>query len=129
MSLSEVERALAAARGITEATGALHEAQVLQLKLWGALLFAKLPRRGGWVLEVDQDERQVTYRALKPWRPGRAGAKAIEALGRSVEWLLGSAWQLRVAVGDNLVHVGKQTTPNVNEQRSQRVNSPRSSGR
>lgn len=121
MALSEIEKALARARGVTEATGAVHEAQMLQLKLWASLLFQRLPLRGGWRVEVDVDEKTVTFRALKKWRPRTAEKKLMVLMEPSVAMVLGPSWRFQVAVDDNLIHVGKQTRTDVNEQRLQRL--------
>lgn len=123
MPLSDVEKALAAAKGLTKATGALHEAQLFQLKCWGAAAF----HGSGWRADVDTDGCVVTYHVAFLPKTSRKQTKTwwkkmFEGLNRSLHWLLGDNWQLRVVVADNLVFEGEFTKPSANEQRADRVN-------
>lgn len=106
---SDWQEQLMALRGLTAMTGALHEAQVYNLKQWGALAFAHVGK-GRWQIEVDIDGRNITY-ALSPKRSVRRPAalpKLVAALDRSVHWLLGDEWALHVTEHGKTIYAGER---------------------
>lgn len=90
-------------RDITARSGVLHPAQTLQLKMWGALLS---PRKGSFEVEVDPEEHIVVYRFAR--LPSRFHKKHPAGLQRSVQWLFGAEWAVRVFSGDKSVFSGRR---------------------
>jgi hypothetical protein len=114
---------IATLRAVAEATGGLHEAQVLQLKHWGAVSFHHLGK-GGWDCVVDLEGRVINYRLRPGSRHPRNIAYLIASLDRSVHWLLGDEWALHVTEGAKILYQGERlvtSTEKVNEQRQARV--------
>lgn len=98
---------LVALRGLTALMGVLHEAQVLQLKLWGAVAFAHVPK-GKWEVRVDMDARTVTYVLPRRKRAPAQLPKLVAALDRSVHWLLGDEWALHITENNQAVYQGQR---------------------
>lgn len=99
------EEQLMVLRGLTASTGALHEAQKTQLQYWGALTFG----RTGWEVHVDMERREVLYKVAQVKTSPRAVkqlAVLVAGLDRSVHWLLGPEWALRVHEGKKVVYAG-----------------------
>lgn len=102
-------------RALTATTGAMHEAQVLQLKMWGSIAFGERT----WEAGVDVETKTVTYQLAKGKRL-KALANRVAALDRSIHWLLGEDWALRVDEDGNLLYQGQRTLPDTNEQRQRK---------
>lgn len=115
------EEQLLSLRALTDQTGALHEAQVLQLKMWGGIAFHHL-KLGQWTAEVDVPSKSVSYKLEKGKRPTKAVfARTIVILDESIHWLLGDQWQLTVAENGNLIYQGQRIIKNVAAERRQRA--------
>jgi hypothetical protein len=109
-------------RGLTSATGALHDAQVLQLRMWGALAFNDVVSAGGsWEAAVDVLDKEITY-TLKdvPKRRPSYAPSLIAALDRSIHFLLGDDWRLIIKENRKLIYKGECVSSDVNEQRIKR---------
>ena len=112
------EEQLLTLRALTATTGVIHEAQVLQLKMWGGVAFAAY---GKWEANLDGDSKTVTYTLTrKKPLPKKNAAPAIAALDRSIHWLLGDDWGLKVKQSSKLIYDGPRVSTNVNEKRKQR---------
>lgn len=105
-------------KDVTERTGTMHDAQVLQLKMWGGIAFGGLD----WEAKVDPADKSVLYDIASKIPPRRVKdmANVVAALERSVHWLFGDHWLLKVRNNDNLLYEGKRVLPDVNEQRKSR---------
>lgn len=113
-------------RGLTATTGAIHEAQLLQLRYWGGLAFT-----GEWSADVDAKGKTVTYVLAKtPRKDLKRLARVVAGLDRSVHWLLGPEWGLNVKAKDtgNLLYAGQRKKVDVDEQRKQRAEDPGGGG-
>lgn len=82
-------------RDLTRRTGVLHEAQLLNLKLWPLVIF---PKASNSVIRIDPEKYTVEYTLT--WKiKGKKDAdfkKRAKLLGKSVRWLLGDYWQVTV---------------------------------
>ena len=77
---------------MTQTTGMLHEAQILQLKLWPYVLFPKTKVK--YTLKIDPTKKQIEYEFIGKYPKGK-----WEVLERDIQWLLGDEWYLLVRVG------------------------------
>ncbi len=110
-------------RALTETTGVLHDAQKLQLQMWGPLLLphateievgVQLPwtENEGLPTQVDHDVRIVEFRVI-----GTVGktpknlAIRLEKLNEWVKRLLGARFTVRVLVRGKLIFEGKGKSP------------------
>jgi len=86
-------------RELTRSTGALHEAQVTQLKYWPRLTF---PNSVSSEFEYQHEARSLVFRVTIPWwkRSARNQKTRLEGLVRSVRDMLGSDMTVRVERGD-----------------------------
>jgi hypothetical protein len=115
---------LVSLRALTALTGALHDAQVMQLKHWGAIAFPHV-EKGRWEIQVEPDNRVVTY-ALRPPRRARRPAhyaQLIAALDRSIHWLLGDEWATCITEHGKAIYQGERQVADekVNDQRKSRA--------
>lgn len=114
---------VAAMRGLTAVTGGLHDAQILQLKLWGAMAFHHVGA-GHWECRVDLDNHVVVYDLERGRKHPRKFAYLIASLDRSIHWLLGDDWSLQVLEAGKPLYVGTAsvtTSEKIHEQRKARV--------
>lgn len=114
---------LMALRALTSTTGIIHEAQRLQIKQWGALAFQHVGA-GNWEAVVDTDGHIVTYKILKTKRAPKNFPKYVAALDRSIHWLFGDEWSLRIQEGRKFIYTGERLVSaetKVNEQRKKLV--------
>jgi hypothetical protein len=89
-SLNDLTEQLLSLRALTRITGALHEAQILQLKLWPFVLYPKIK----YELRINQDTKTIEYlMQIK----GKVEHK-FEEFEEGVQWLLGPEWLLKVSV-------------------------------
>jgi hypothetical protein len=97
---ASVRQQLQMLKAQTRMTGALHEAQVLQLKMWPMVVFdVALSTSFTW----DPDEKVVAFKVDMPkgkktltwWKP------RVEALNSWVQELLGEDWMILVSDGKN----------------------------
>ena len=102
--MSLVEKTLLSLKDMTFRTGVLHEAQISQLKIWGAALS---PKSNSFEIKIDTNSGVVVYCFDKI----KKNINIFKALNNSVKWLLGNEWTLKVAdkkgiekyVGESLV--------------------------
>lgn len=89
-------------RDMTARLGVLHEAQVLQLKLWPHTLIPNLNR---FEILVDVQGRALEYHVQFQGRaPAKTKLKApLAKLEECVRWLLGETWKVRVHHGQKLL--------------------------
>lgn len=116
-------RQIANLRALADATGGLHDAQVFQLKQWGAVVFYHVGA-GNWECVVDLPNKIVDYRLRRGAKHPRNFVHLIASLDRSIHWLLGDEWALHVTEGEKLLYKGERlvtSTEKVNEQRQARV--------
>lgn len=91
--LNETEEQLMLLKDLTERTGILHEAQILQLKMYPLVIFqnAKEVR-----LELDIEKKELHFVSkFKIGNPKDFKVKC-EQLESYVKWLLGTNWIVRV---------------------------------
>jgi hypothetical protein len=110
------EKQLMTLRAVLAITGVVHEAQMLQLKLWGTLAFGHTT----WTAEIDVEGKTVIYDIAKAKHPKHL-AQAVAALDRSVHWMLGDNWGLRVNEGSKRLYEGARKATNVNNERAARA--------
>jgi hypothetical protein len=102
-------------KAVTAETGTVHEAQVLQLKLWGFLalphvqasemsLAVGLPHMDG---EEARELYRVEYRVKSDARPPRNLKKLLNGLARSVKKLLGDYFTVAVLVNGKTIFLSK----------------------
>jgi hypothetical protein len=106
----------------TRLTGGLHEAQVLQLKLWPLVVFdTAISSSFTW----DPDKKTVSFKIIHPAtkakkKPGLAWWKErVMVLNRWVQALLGDEWMIYLICG-NKTYSG-QRTYNVGAERNRPV--------
>ncbi len=101
---NNITEQLVSLKALTRATGCLHEAQLLQLRMWPYFLYPKVKIK--YELRIDQDSKTVEY-ALK--FPGKAPSD-LKQKGQELEevfqWLLGVEWLLKLSVGPKVVFKG-----------------------
>lgn len=79
-------------RGMTERTGALHEAQVLQLKMWPPIFLGSKGHTFSW----DFESKRMTFDIQLPWHKKKVNARGLNALADAVRFLLGDDWTVVV---------------------------------
>lgn len=92
------EQQLQYLKGVTTRTGGLHEAQVLQLKLWP---YTVDPEISDTKAEVDVAHKAIDYHWVllsrpRKWSPDKRYTGRLEALVSSVKWMLGDTWKVQV---------------------------------
>ncbi len=116
---NQVEAQLQKLRYLTASTGAIHEAQRLNLMQWGAIAFADM---GKWTGDILPDSKQLNYKIESRKKHPSNFANLIAALVRSVHWLLGTDWQVNVSQNDNLLYSSPVTpVSKENVKRKQRI--------
>ena len=117
--VNDTTEQLLALRALTRATGVLHEAQILQMKLWPFVLFPK--HKVKYELSIDQDAKRVIYSMLLPEtpKPPKDSQKALKGLEEVLQWLLGTEWLLEVQV--DVAVKGKAPRPLVDFKGARRV--------
>lgn len=116
--MTEHEQQLMMLRGMTATTGVIHEAQLLQLKYYGAVAFDHLGK-GHWRAEVNIEDKMVSYHVEKKQHPKEL-PMWIAGIDRSVHWLLGPEWSMRVVEGDRVIYQGQRVKRNKNAERRAR---------
>jgi hypothetical protein len=106
---------MAMLKALTATTGVVHEAQKLQLRMWGAIAFGHTT----WEADIDVGGKTVIYKLKKAKQPKQL-VHYIAALDRSIHWLFGDDWGLRVKEGTKALYEGARKT-NVNEERARRA--------
>lgn len=96
-----LEQQLLMLRDLTARTGALHEAQVLQLKWWPLTLFTHSKKCEA---QVNVEGKEVTYVIVQTkGKPPKDIKKRYEALNEWTKWLLGNEWVVRIKLREKLV--------------------------
>lgn len=113
------EQQLVFLKAQTKTTGILHEAQLLNLKQWGAIAFSGL---GKWHADINPDTKKIVYVLPKPKKKNPKNLKfLVAALQRSVTWLLGDDWGMSIKQGTNLLYDGQSTPSTQNVKRNKRT--------
>lgn len=99
--LGEWHKQVLALRALTQATGVLHEVQVLQIKCYGAFAFSYTE----WEAQVDHQQLLVSYNIKKKHHP-KTFNEAVQEVDRSIHWLLGPEWMVRVVEGNTIIFQG-----------------------
>ncbi len=113
---SSPEKQLASLRAVTAITGVVHEAQMLQLRMWAALAFGYTT----WTAEVDVAGKTVIFILTKSKRPTNL-VRLVAGLDRSIHWLLGDNWGLLVKEGSKKLYEGQRQNTNVSNERHTRA--------
>ena len=106
-------------RDLTARTGVLHPAQVLQIKMWAAILS---PTKGSFEVQVDPDDRNIVFefrRLNKKYHQGHP-----QALARSVRWLLGASWVIQVKSAGKTIFAGRRSIPLVKREEPVQEHTP-----
>lgn len=125
--MSSVWEQLMTLRGMTESTGAIHEAQILQLKYWIRLAVPHAVKYADMEISVpDEDgtnDKIVRYHVQLPdpqkkWLGLKVedGApknfsELLQGLIRSVHDLLGPDWKVEIYNGDKILLNGPRLAP------------------
>ncbi len=96
-------------RALFRTTGALHEVQVFNLKVWPRLCF---PQAKNIKTSVAVEAREVTFELTVPWykRVPDVRERAM-GLHQSVQHLLGADFQTTVLSGGKVIFVGERVMP------------------
>jgi hypothetical protein len=91
---------IAVLRGLTKRTEILHEAQVLQLRLWP---FAVDPSLSNSEASIDFPTHQVSFAwkdtdKSQTWKATSKYLSGIDRLQESVRFLLGNGWKISVSM-------------------------------
>lgn len=111
-------------RQYTSERGALHQAHVDQLKLWGRLAFQDFPASGIEIV-VNFDQRDIKY-VLKNGKLDQdiqKQATLVAGLDRSIAEMLGEEWRLLIDLDDKNIYTGRRRTTTAvktNERRAAR---------
>lgn len=88
-------------RDLTNRLGALHEAQVLQLKMWPLVLFQHVKKCEE---RVNIEAREIDFVLLQTkGEVPKDFKKRCMTLAEWTKWLLGGDWVVRVKLRDKLV--------------------------
>jgi hypothetical protein len=102
---SDWERQLLLLRSLTESTGIIHEAQVVQIKNWGAVALPSM----NFVAKVDVNKKTVTYSVTGKNKVSyKTIAPYVAALDRSIHWLLGDSWSTYIDLNETAIYRGKR---------------------
>jgi hypothetical protein len=113
---TDAERQLMDLRALTAVTGVLHDAQLLQLRMWAGLAFSWTK----WEIRIDVESKTAIFVVEKKAHPKNM-AQLIGGLDRSVQWLLGPDWGVRVTEGNKALYEGLRDLKSIHEQRKSRV--------
>lgn len=93
---NELSIQLAQLRSFTSVYGALHEAQVLQLKLWPRVA---IPNSKSSEAHVNCETSFVKIIAKTVGKSDKKQPERTEALARSIQWMLGDQWYVMIFDG------------------------------
>lgn len=110
-ALSDINEQLMVLKGLTRTTGCLHEAQITQMKLWPVFLFPKIK----YEIRIDQEKKSIEYHLTFASKAPKSLQEKLAELDRSLQWLLGLEWQLKVSVGGKSVYKGTRSIAKVNQ--------------
>lgn len=101
MNLPPAQQQLLLLREQTRRMGVLHEAQVLQLKMWPRAFFVKSTSATQVAVDIEKKRLVFTVVVGKGKTPeGAMGpSAAADRLAESAHWLLGAEWDVDIKVG------------------------------
>jgi hypothetical protein len=114
--IPEIRKQLLALRAITQTTGALHEAQVVNLKYWIRIAVAHSTSAEIAYFQKERDEKTglitqepvIEFRVvLGKGKPPKDFKKRLAGLNRSIKDLLGPDFGVRVKSGKTLIYESK----------------------
>ena len=85
-----------ALKEITRLTGGLHEAQLLQLKMWGLGLFSSHTSPKTLQIKCNIDTKTINFNIDTPKKPPKDYSMRISLIKAWVQALLGSEWKVIV---------------------------------
>jgi len=96
-------------RALTNTTGALHEAQALQLRLWPFTIDSELDKAEA---KVDIEGRRIKWtweaKHSSRWKPDKQYLFRLQELKKSVQLMLGDTWSFTIKMnGRTIFPVGK----------------------
>lgn len=91
---------LLALRDFAAKYGVLHDAQILQLKLWPRVAFPH--STADTVAEVSLIEKMVTVKVVSTRKTNKTKTRAL-MLTRNIRWMLGNEWSVDVYENDKLL--------------------------
>lgn len=89
-------------RAFTARTGILHEAQVLNLKMWPACVFSRVKSSE---FTFDWENATVCFDIIFKGKRPKAIAKSCEALAHFTKTLLGPEYEVRISLNGKEEHV------------------------
>ena len=90
---------------ITDMTGALHEAQVQQLKIWPLLAVPNaLTSKFAWDFDLKEIYFTVTISPRMRWLSEEDTMFRLRGLDRSVKHMLGDMWRISVSVEKRVIY-------------------------
>lgn len=114
---------LFALRGLTSTVGALHEAQMVQLRCWPLVV---APHSTSHETHVDLEKKEVDFHLkVGKKRPPVDFKTRLQALDRSVKDMLGPEWRTRVLANEKQIFHGR---PKIEELKGQTVVKNESTG-
>jgi hypothetical protein len=120
MDAKAVNDQLAALRMVTSMTGAVHDAQLEQLKYWIHIVFPHAEKYGNLEVSVPDDdgesEHLVRYNLILGKNKAPKNFKALlTALSNSIHDLLGDEWLVQIMNGDKKIYEGiRKVSPSKN---------------
>lgn len=101
MTLAPAQQQLLLLREQTRRMGVLHDAQVLQLKMWPRAYFVK--STSATQVSVDIEKKRLVFQVVVAKGKTPEGAMgpsaAASRLAESAHWLLGPSWDVEIRVG------------------------------
>lgn len=85
---------------LTRRTGMLHEAQILNLKMWPRVI---VPGCSASEVRVDMEKCNVDYNLTVRGKAAKAFKQRLDSLTEATQWMLGAEWQVRIFKGETLL--------------------------
>lgn len=95
-------------RDLTRTTGVLHDAQVLQLKLWPLVA---VPHATASEFVFNWEDKEIDFRMKVKGKAPKDLQKRLESLDESVKFLLGDDYLVRVRFQGKVVYRGPRKAP------------------
>lgn len=90
-------------RALTSDLCVLHQAQLDQLKYWGAIAFQYVGN-GNWEAQVDVDNKTVSYHLTTKKKDPRNLPQLVAMLTLSIKDLLGPDWTIRILANNKVIY-------------------------
>lgn len=100
-------------RSMTERTGILHEAQILQLKMYP---IAMIETSKSAEIKINVEGKTVDFHLKMDKSKNPELEKQCERVSEAVKWLLGPDWLVRLKVRDKTIYRGARTIGKANVQ-------------